>query len=241
MKIIPKSLTQDANNWYVQNKHRITTWNEFKVEIRERFRSGFHQDMKFSRLKERKQQLKETGQQFVNAMEKLCFQVNATMTDQEKMAHIKADLKPSLQEKVLEKEPKSMRQLREVVKRVEDIESMLNQDTINTEFTRKETTNSEQIQYPLNSLQDARYDWHEYEQLNALQDQYYDWNRYEQEPYPGYRYNRQNQSRWYQYDGNNNGYRNGYGYGYGYRQRYNRNQRQQPTTAPSPNSNNKKN
>ena len=48
------------------------------------------------------------------------------MTEQEKMLHIKAGLKTSLKEKVLDKQPQSMHQLRNTVKRIEDIETMLN-------------------------------------------------------------------------------------------------------------------
>ena len=74
LKLIPKSLTNDAKNWFEQNKHRITSWKIFKVEIQNRFQSSLHKDQKFMRLRERKQQLKETGQQFIDAIEKLCFQ-----------------------------------------------------------------------------------------------------------------------------------------------------------------------
>ncbi|CAF4360743.1 unnamed protein product, partial [Rotaria magnacalcarata] len=42
------------------------------------------------------------------------------------MLHIKAGLKPSLKEKVFDKQPQSMYELRNIVKRMEDIELMLN-------------------------------------------------------------------------------------------------------------------
>ena len=131
LKIIPKSLTNDAKNWFEQNKHRLSTWIIFKNEIQHRFQSSLHKDERFMRLRERKQQTKETGQQFIDAMEKLCFQVNSSMMEEEKMLDIKAGLKPSLKEKVLDKQPQSMDQLRNTIKMVEDIETMLNSEDNN--------------------------------------------------------------------------------------------------------------
>ena len=84
LKLIPKSLTNDAKNWFEQNKHRIMSWKNFKTEIQNRFQSSLHKDQKFIRLRERKQQLKETGQQFIDIIEKLCYQVNPLMTEEEK-------------------------------------------------------------------------------------------------------------------------------------------------------------
>jgi len=51
--------------------------------------------------------------------------VNPSMTEQEKMLYIKAGFKTSLKEKVLDKQPQSMHQLQNIVKRIEDIETML--------------------------------------------------------------------------------------------------------------------
>lgn len=109
LKLIPKSLTNDAKNWFEQNKHRLTSWKIFKVEIKNGFQSSLHKDQKF-----------------IDAIEKLCFHVNPSMTEQEKMLYIKAGFKTSLKEKVLDKQPQSMHQLRNIVKRIEDIETMLN-------------------------------------------------------------------------------------------------------------------
>jgi hypothetical protein len=137
LKLVPKSLINNAENWYGQNKHRLTSWEIFKKEIKHRFESAHHQDEKFTRLRERKQQLKETGQQFIDAMEKLCFQVNPSMIEQEKMLHIKAGLRTSLKEKVLEKQPQSMQELRNTIKIVEDIETMLDSGNINEDQTKQ--------------------------------------------------------------------------------------------------------
>jgi hypothetical protein len=147
LKLIPKSLTHDAENWFEQNKHRLLTWTTFKIEIQHRFQSSLHKDQKFIRLRERKQQSKETGQQFIDAMEKLCFQVNSSMMEQEKMLHIKAGLKPSLKEKVFDKQPQSMDQLRNTVKRIEDIEAMLNNGN-NNEDRFEQTSFSSNFSQP---------------------------------------------------------------------------------------------
>jgi hypothetical protein len=98
-----KSLTNDAENWFEQNKHRLSSWSTFKMEIEHRFQSSLHKDQKFIRLRERKQQSQGTGQQFIDAMEKLCFQVNPLMLEQQKMLHIKAGMKPSFKEKIFDK------------------------------------------------------------------------------------------------------------------------------------------
>ncbi len=160
LKLIPKSLTNDAENWFEQNKHRLTSWKIFKIEIQHRFQSSLHKDQKFTRLRERKQQLKETGQQFIDAMEKLCFQVNSSMTEQEKMLHIKAGLKPSLKEKVLDKQPESMQQLRNTVKRIEDIETMLNDGNNNEEQIDQQSRSSDFIQpsFPSDFDEPVQYD-----------------------------------------------------------------------------------
>lgn len=152
MKLIPKGLTNDAKSWFEQNKHRIASWDIFKTEIKDRFQSSLYKDEKFIQLRERKQQPKETGQQFIDAMEKLCFQVNHSMSEQEKMLHIKAGLKPSLKEKVFEKQPESMQRLRQLVKRVEDIEMMLstNDDVENPTNRPSTSISSEPISEPDN-------------------------------------------------------------------------------------------
>lgn len=226
LKIIPKGLTQDAHTWYEQNKHRITSWNIFKIEIRERFQSSLHMDLKFSRLKERKQLLRETGAQFIDAMEKLCFQVNPTMTEQEKMAHIKAGLKPSLKEKVFDKQPTTMKQLRDVIKRSEDIGQMINHEGTSNDSQSSEITKPEQLTHSLNSIQDTRYGG------NAYGRRRYDGNGYGydygQTRYDGNQYypQRHYPSRWYQYN-------NAYGYQPEYKQDHN-----QSPLAPRSNTNN---
>ncbi|CAF1264737.1 unnamed protein product [Adineta steineri] len=148
LKIIPRSLTNDAKNWFEQNKHRLSTWVIFKKEIQHRFQSSLHKDERFIRLRERKQQTKETGQQFIDAMEKLCFQVNSSMKEEEKMLHIKAGLKPSLKEKVLDKQPQSMDQLRNTIKMVEDIETMLNHGN-NNEDQLQQTLFASDVDQPV--------------------------------------------------------------------------------------------
>jgi hypothetical protein len=70
-------------------------------------------------------------------MEKLCFQVNPSMMEQEKMLHIKADLRTSLKEKVLDKQPQSMQELRTTIKRIEDIDTMLDSRNINDDQTKQ--------------------------------------------------------------------------------------------------------
>ncbi|CAF1169029.1 unnamed protein product [Adineta steineri] len=148
LKIILRSLTNDAKNWFEQNKHRLSTWVIFKKEIQHRFQSSLHKDERFIRLRERKQQTKETGQQFIDAMEKLCFQVNSSMKEEEKMLHIKAGLKPSLKEKVLDKQPQSMDQLRNTIKMVEDIETMLNNGN-NNEDQLQQTLFASDVDQPV--------------------------------------------------------------------------------------------
>jgi hypothetical protein len=190
LKIIPKSLTNDAENWFQQNKHRLISWRIFKVEIQHRFRSSLHKDEKFTRLRERKQQLKETGQQFIDAMEKLCFQVNPLMMEQEKMLHIKAGLRPSLKEKVLDKQPQSMQELRNTVKRMEDIETMLN----------KGNSNDDQIEHPsFSSNSNQPLPSSNFEQqppsLNFAQSSEYDGNCYAIPSQPNNFYYRRNNYR----------------------------------------------
>ena len=85
------------------------------------------------RLREQKQQPKETDQQFIDATEKRCFHVKSSMMEEEKMLHIRAGLKPSLKEKVFDKHPQSMHQLRNTGKRIEDIEAILNDGNNNEE------------------------------------------------------------------------------------------------------------
>ena len=215
LKIIPKSLTNDAKNWFEQNKHRLSTWIIFKKEIQHRFQSSLHKDERFMRLRERKQQTKETGQQFIDAMEKLCFQVNSSMQEEEKMLHIKAGLKPSLKEKVLDKQPQSMEQLRNTVKMVEDIETMLNNGD----------NNEDQLQQTLfasNFDQSSHNDGDCY----ALPSHYN--NSYQYRRQNNYNYRQQQPMNQPTYETNRN---------YQSRNRYERNwNQQQPSYKPSTNS-----
>lgn len=204
LKIIPKSLINDAANWFQQNKHRLTAWKIFKMEIQHRFQSSLHKDEKFIRLRERKQQLKETGQQFIDSMEKLCFQVNPLMTEQEKMLHIKAGLKASLKEKVLDKQPQSMQELRNTVKRVEDIEIMLNSGNNDDHQTEQPsfssnlnpqlfTSNFEQPSFSPNSGQSSQDDSNCYAIPSHWNNSHYRRNNYRYQNHQQRQMNRQDQ------------------------------------------------
>ena len=217
LKIIPKSLTNDAKNWFEQNKHRLSTWVIFKKEIQHRFQSSLHKDERFIRLRERKQQTKETGQQFIDAMEKLCFQVNSSMKEEEKMLHIKAGLKPSLKEKVLDKQPQSMDQLRNTVKMVEDIETMLNNGD-NNEDQLQQTLFASNVDQPL----------HNDGNCYALPSHYNNSYQYRRQNNYDYRHQQQRQMNQPTYETNRN---------YQSRNRYERNwNQQQPSYKPSTNS-----
>jgi hypothetical protein len=73
LKLIPKNLVNDAENRLEQNKHLLSPCSTVKMEIQHRYQSSLHKDQKFIRLRERKQQSQETGQEVIDAMEKLYF------------------------------------------------------------------------------------------------------------------------------------------------------------------------
>jgi hypothetical protein len=117
-------------------------------------------------------------------MEKLCYQVNPLMTEPEKMLHIKAGLKPPLKEKVLDKQPQSMQQLRNTVKRTEDIETMLNDGNSN-EYQIEQQSHSSNFVQPSSSS-------------NFTETPQYDNNRYASPSYSNNVHYRPNNRR-YQY------------------------------------------
>ncbi|CAF3231451.1 unnamed protein product [Rotaria socialis] len=52
LKLIPKSLTNDAKSWFEQKKHRLLSWQTFTIEIKNRFQLSLHTDQKCIRLRE---------------------------------------------------------------------------------------------------------------------------------------------------------------------------------------------
>ncbi len=92
-------------------------------------------------------------------MEKLYFQINPSMFEQEKMLHIKAGLRTSLKEKVLDKQAQSMQELRNTVKRIEDIETMLDNENNNKGQMEQPSfsSNFEQQSFSSNSAQLTQY------------------------------------------------------------------------------------
>ena len=240
LKIIPKSLINNAEDWFQQNKHRLTSWKIFKLEIQHRFQSSLHKDEKFIRLRERKQQLKETGQQFIDSMEKLCFQVNRIMTEEDKILNIKAGLKASLKEKVLEKQPQSMQELRNIVKRVEDIEIMLNSEnkddrqmehpSFSSNPNAPLTSNVEQPSSSSNYVQSSQDDSNCYAISSHWNNSHYRRNNYRYQNHQQRQMNRQDQRQ-------NNSYATNSRYNYQWNQ-YQPNQGTQINSYPLSSTNN---
>jgi hypothetical protein len=44
LKLIPKSLTNDAENWFEKDKDRLESYKSFKMEVQHRFQSPLHRD-----------------------------------------------------------------------------------------------------------------------------------------------------------------------------------------------------
>ncbi len=44
LKLIPKSLTNDAENWFEKDKDRLESYKIFKMEVQHRFQSPLHRD-----------------------------------------------------------------------------------------------------------------------------------------------------------------------------------------------------
>ena len=130
--LISGFLDGEALDWFEDQKAALHDWHEFRTAFIQRFpsppsiRNPFEY---FQQLSHRRQGLKEPTVEYYTHVLKLCHQYNSHMSDIERVDHLKKGLRPSLLEKVLDRDPCTPDEFIEVVFKAES-----NQRIIQVQF-----------------------------------------------------------------------------------------------------------
>ncbi|CAF1157557.1 unnamed protein product [Didymodactylos carnosus] len=118
LQYIPQFLRNEARQWYKENKTKITTWSQFKTDIKH-----------IHLLK-----------QYYAEILKLCKEADIQMSEQMKLQYLLDNLKPSIKIKVIEKSPKTTAQFLEYAKTVEDLRTLISSDPNLSHFASDNVT-----------------------------------------------------------------------------------------------------
>jgi hypothetical protein len=126
LSIIQTFLVDDARRWFINNLSTIPDWSTFSIKIQKTFSSPFHQELALKRIGNRQQGLNETVLHYYNDMIELCDMIDIKMSDEYKIAYLKAGLKISLKREVMRTAPKTAAEFLETAQGEEKLESSLN-------------------------------------------------------------------------------------------------------------------
>ncbi|CAF4433460.1 unnamed protein product [Didymodactylos carnosus] len=120
----------------------IAEWSIFTIQIQKTFSSTMHQELAIKKVGARQQGLDETILHYYNDMMELFDMMDTDMTDQLKVAYLKADLKVSLKKDVMRQDPKTPAQFLEVAQVEEKLDSSLTMqiDNVQTSHTSSVST-----------------------------------------------------------------------------------------------------
>ncbi|CAF0839126.1 unnamed protein product [Adineta steineri] len=121
-------LDGEALNWFQDNKATLTEWKELYTALTQRFPSppSFTNTFEyFQQLSNRRQGLDEPTADYYAHVLKLCNKYTPLMSDAERVDHLKKGLRPSLLEKVLDRDPVNPAQFIAVVLKAESNQRIL--------------------------------------------------------------------------------------------------------------------
>ncbi|CAF1545004.1 unnamed protein product, partial [Didymodactylos carnosus] len=128
LQYIPQFPRNEARQWYKENKTKITTWSQFKTDIKTAYTSTYEVTLAFQRLKNYQQTNNQTVKQYYAEILKLCEEADIQVSEQMKLQYLLDNLKPSIKIKVIEKSPKTTAQFLEYAKTVEDLQTLISSD-----------------------------------------------------------------------------------------------------------------
>ena len=126
--LISGFLDGEALDWFQNHKAAIHDWHEFRTAFVQRFpsppstRNPFEY---FQQLSNRRQGLNESTVEYYTHVLKLCHHYNPHMSEVERVDHLKKGLRPSLLEKVLDRDPTTPDEFIEVVFKAESNQRIL--------------------------------------------------------------------------------------------------------------------
>ena len=126
--LISGFLDGEALNWFQDHKATLHDWPDFRTAFIQRFpsppsiRNPFEY---FQQLSNRRQGLNEPTVEYYTHVLKLCHNYNPRMSDVERVDHLKKGLRPSLLEKVLDREPNKPDEFIDVVLKAESNQRIL--------------------------------------------------------------------------------------------------------------------
>ena len=135
-------LDEEALNWFQDYRPKFTHWNEFHAALTQRFPSPptiNNTFESFQQLSNRRQGLDEPTVDYYAHVLKLCHSYNPAMSAKEQVDHLKKGLRPSLLDKVLDRDPVTPADFIAVVLKVES-----NQRILQSQFELETTSNNHQ-------------------------------------------------------------------------------------------------
>lgn len=134
LSVIQTCLVDDARRWFINNKLLIVDWDTFEYQMKKAFSLPLHQELALRKVGARQQGSSETVLHYYNDMIELFDMIDINMTDQYKVAYLKASLKVSLKKEVMRKDPQTATQFLEMARIEEKLESSLHMP-IQNEFS----------------------------------------------------------------------------------------------------------
>ncbi|CAF1368417.1 unnamed protein product [Didymodactylos carnosus] len=122
LQVVPSFLTDNALEWYLNNRVIITTWDEFVQHLRAVYKSPAAEQIASQKLRNRKQELHEPVTAYYTDIIRLCNIIDDRMTDASKLDHLQQGLKPALTKEVLREKSKTPTEFLEYT-----LEEVLNQ------------------------------------------------------------------------------------------------------------------
>ena len=139
LSVIQTCLVDDARRWFINNMSSLTTWNSFVSQLQKTFSSPIHQELALRKVGTRQQAVDETVLHYYNDMVELFDIIDINMSDQYKVAYLKAGLKVSLKREVMRYDPQTSTEFLEVAQSEEKLEASLNalvnnESSLNTDY-----------------------------------------------------------------------------------------------------------
>ncbi|CAF4491306.1 unnamed protein product [Didymodactylos carnosus] len=126
LQVVSSFLTDNALEWYLNNRVIITTWDEFVQHLRAASQSPAAKQIASQKLRNRKQGLHEPVTAYYTDIIRLCKTLDDRMTDTSKLDHLQQGLKLSLIKEVLRKKPTTPTEFLEYAREEEVLNQLVN-------------------------------------------------------------------------------------------------------------------
>ncbi|CAF1437902.1 unnamed protein product [Adineta ricciae] len=195
LSVIQTFLVDDARRWLINHLEELVNWNDFVRQIRQTFSLPLHRELALRKVGTRDQGMNETVLHYYNDMMELFDTIDTKMTDQYKVAYLKAGVKASLKKEVMRREPNSPEQFLEIAQTEEKLDSSINLQMDSLQISDIDSFSAmAKVQSHHQPQQEQQY---QYQQQQQEQQYQYQQQQHEQQyqHQPQYQYQHQPQQR----------------------------------------------